>query len=162
MFAPHLSRVEGKADRIHFFLRTSPVRTPLPENWSPHQVSAEELWARHNTNVLPFSISENYPCYSGAARVGSDNYSLDTHTDSLSLSGRNSVFIIHFKVFPVLPLLRTWEQTWEEGRLTVISLFWRKRRHNNLLWATEAERTCIPACHSGMSIPLRTKKQDPN
>lgn len=96
-FAPDLRHAEGKEYYIRFFLKVmDKITTPVAENWDPYQVSMKEIMTETKDKCSTlFRASENFPWYGSAARVGSDNYSLDTHT----LSGRNSVFIIHFRVF---------------------------------------------------------------
>lgn len=97
VFTPSFRHAEGKEYCICFFLKTAgEMRMPLAEAWDPHQVSMKEITSETKDKCFAlFRVSEKFPWCGGAAKVGSDNYSLDTHI----VSGRSSVFIIHFKVF---------------------------------------------------------------
>ena len=73
-----------------------------------------------------FRVSEKVLWCGGAAKVGRDNYSLDTHIPS----GRNSVFIVYFKVFscPSSPLEPRTKPVRRVGVGAVIIFLWRKRK----------------------------------
>lgn len=95
--AASLGHAEDKEYCLCFFSKiTGERRAPFAEDWDPHQVSMREIASETKDKCFAlFGVSKKFPRCGGAAEVGSDNYSLDTHIPS----GRTSVFIMHFKVF---------------------------------------------------------------
>lgn len=81
-FAPSLGHTEGEEHCVCFFLKiTGGRRVPLAETWDPHQVSMKEIASETKDKCFAlFRVSEKFPWCGGAAEVGSDNYSSDTHT----------------------------------------------------------------------------------
>ena len=128
VFTPNLRRTEGKEYCVRFFLKiTGKIRTPSAENWDPHQVSRKEIMSETKDKCFAlFRVSEKVLWCGGAAKVGRDNYSLDTHIPS----GRNSVFIVYFKVFscPSSPLEPRTKPVRRVGVGAVIIFLWRKRK----------------------------------
>ena len=140
-FAPDLRHAEGKEYYIRFFLKVmDKITTPVAENWDPYQVSMKEIMTETKDKCSAlFRASENFPWYGSAARVGSDNYSLDTHT--LFLEG--TVYSLYTsKCFPAPHLLRASEQTCEEGGAGVIVFLWRRRQqvHKGKIICSQPQR----------------------
>lgn len=102
------------------------IRTPLAENWNPHQVSVEGIMSEIKDKCFAlFGASENYPWHGSAARVGNDNHALETHTLMLSL-WKEQCF--HYTLPSVFLHLVSSEQTCEEDGPGVIIFLWKKRK----------------------------------